>query len=43
MIGQESFERCLKDGADGVVVQSGCLGEFLAIIVGDAAHEVDGG
>ena len=41
MVGDEAFEGSLEDGADGVAVQSGCFGQFLAVIVGNAAHEVN--
>ena len=33
----------MEDGADGVAVQVGGLCELVAIVVGDASYEVDGG
>ena len=41
MVGEESFEGGLEDGADGVAVQGGRFGEFVAVVVGDASDEVD--
>jgi len=43
MIGQQTFEGCLEDGADGVPTMGGGFGEFITVIVCNAADEVNGG
>lgn len=43
MIGQQTFEGCLQDGADGVPTMGGGFGEFITVIVCNAADEVNGG
>lgn len=37
----QSFEGGLEDGAYGVALKGGGFGEFVAVVVGNAAYEVD--